>query len=579
MQQEKFECIIPFSAGELTDIIHAEINGWQDEHKMQRLWAHDASLWTGSDESEWMGWLNVAIEKEEIPRIEFLSNELKTNNMTDIVLMGMGGSSLCPAMMANTFGKIVGYPKLHILDSTDPAQIRHLEERITLDKTFFIVSSKSGNTLEPNIFKDYFYGRLETFLDKKEIPNRFLAITDPGTALDTLATEQKFKAVFYGVPSIGGRYSALSNFGMVPSGLMGINLNEFISHVEDMQQACSASVRADQNPGLVLGVILGVCATHGKDKVTLIASPDINSLGAWLEQLLAESTGKQGKGLVPVDQEPLGAPDVYGKDRVFVYIRLESAPDLSQDEAVNRLEQAGFVVVRLSLSDKMHLGAELFRWEIATDVAGSILGINPFNQPDVEESKILTLQLTKEYEKTGKLPPQKSFFSEDGISLFTNENNLQELNHQLDGPPSLISYLKAHLNRVKPGDYTDLSAFIEMSAEHAFLLQASRTLIRDTKKVATCLGFGPRFLHSTGQAYKGGANTGVFLQITADHSDDLAIPGHHFTFGVVISAQAQADFEVLGKRSRRVLCIHLGSNVKKGLQQLQDLIKQALKVE
>ena len=337
-----------------------------------------------------------------------------------------------------------------------------------------------------------------------------------------------------------------------------------------MQQACSPTVLVKDNPGVVLGVILGVCAKHGKDKVTLIASPGIHSLGAWLEQLLAESTGKNGKGLIPVDQEPLGAPSVYGDDRVFVYIRLESAPDPDQDRAVHALEQAGFVVVRLNLPDKMHLGAELFRWEIATDVAGSIIGIDPFNQPDVEESKILTLQLTAQYEKTGKLIQPSPFFSEEGISLFTDEKNEHDITKHLVGEPSIAGYLRAHLNRVKKGDYVDLSAFIEMSDEHTALLQESRVLIRNNKKVATCLGFGPRFLHSTGQAYKGGPNTGVFLQITADHREDIQVPGHRYTFGLVITAQAQADFTVLAKRSRRVLRIHLGKDVRGGLQRLRD---------
>jgi transaldolase/glucose-6-phosphate isomerase len=564
-----------FSADIYTDMIIAELNVWQKENKVHSLWESDEILWTNSGESKWTGWLNVA-EKSEVPRIEALANEIKAAGFVNIVLMGMGGSSLCPAMMAKTFGKIADYPRLHILDSTDPLQIRHLEESIDLKKTFFIVSSKSGSTLEPNIFKEYFYTRLQTILNKTEVGDCFLAITDVGTSLETIAKEDHFKAIFNGIPSIGGRYSALSNFGMVPSGLMGVNVKEFLRHVETMRHACLPTVLVKDNPGVVLGVILGVCAKHGKNKVTLIASPGIHSLGGWLEQLLAESTGKNGKGLIPVDKEPLGEPTVYGNDRVFVYIRLEDAPDPDQERAMSAFEQSGFMVVRLNLSDKMHLGAELFRWEIATAVAGSILGVNPFNQPDVEESKVLTLQLTDRYERTGQLTRPSPFFSEDGMELFTDEKNEHEISKQLVGAPSIPGYLRAHLNRVKQGDYVDLSAFIEMSDEHAALLQESRVLIRNNKKVATCLGFGPRFLHSTGQAYKGGPNTGVFLQITTDYSEDIQVPGHGYTFGLVITAQAQADFTVLEKRSRRVLRIHLQKDVHSGLQRLREFIQRAL---
>jgi len=568
---------VQFSAGDCTDAIIEELNAWQKGNKVARLWAGDATLWTDSEENKWMGWLNVAAERSEIPRIVALTNEIKAQGIVDIVLLGMGGSSLCPAMMAKIFGEIPGYPRLHVLDSTDPLQIRHLEDRIDLQKTFFIVSSKSGSTLEPNIFKDYFFKRVQTVLNKKEVGDRFMVITDPGTSLETVAKTNHFKAVFYGVPTIGGRYSALSNFGMVPSGLMGVDVEKFLLLVETMRQACSPTVLVQDNPGVVLGVILGVCAKMGKDKVTLITSTDIYSLGSWLEQLLAESTGKKGKGLIPVDQEPIGPPAVYGTDRVFVFIRLGTAPDLEQDRAVGALEQSGFVVVRLNVADKMHLGAELFRWEIATNVAGSILGIDPFNQPDVEESKILSLQLTEQYEQTGQLTQSSPFFSEKGISLFTDEKNEQDIARHLIGEPSILGYLQAHLDRIKTHDYVDLSAFIEMSDAHTALLQESRVLIRNNKKVATCLGFGPRFLHSTGQDYKGGPNTGVFIQITADYSEDIQIPGHRYTFGLVITAQAQADFSVLAERSRRVLRVHLGKDVERGLHQLRELIERALR--
>ncbi|MFA6037108.1 MAG: bifunctional transaldolase/phosoglucose isomerase [Legionellales bacterium] len=543
------------------------------KNTIQRLWQGDPSLWTNSDESTWLGWLTIAqSELSEAERIENLAQAIKLVGFTDIVLLGMGGSSLCPAMLAKTFGKIDDYPKLHILDSTDPMQILHLEQRIDLQHTFFIVSSKSGTTLEPNIFKQYFYQRLQALLNKTDVGDRFLAITDPGTALDILAKKENFKTVFYGKPSIGGRYSALSNFGMAPFGLMGGDVKNFISYASIMAHACSTD---NDNPGLILGLTLGLCAQQGKNKITLIVSPGIQSLGGWLEQLLAESTGKHGKGLIPVDQEPVGAPNVYGNDRLFIYIRLESASDLEQDNAIIALEKAGQSVVRSHVLEKNQLGAELFKWEIATAIAGSILDINPFNQPDVEASKIRARQLITEYEQTGKVSSPQPFFEENGIALFTDVNNEKVLSLSLKGKGTIENYLRAHFNRIQEGDYVDLSAFIEMSDAHITLLQQSRVAIRDTKKVATCLGFGPRFLHSTGQVYKGGPNTGVFLQITADHLQDIKIPGKNYTFGIVNNVQAQGDFEVLTQLSRRALRIHLKKDVYAGLQQLHDYIKKA----
>jgi len=577
MNQLNRQNMTQFSAGHVSAAITEELNAWEKDNRVQRLWKSDASLWTNEDEAKWMGWLNLPeLESRELHQIKALAEDIKMAGFKYIVVLGMGGSSLCPAMMAKTFGKIEHHPHLYVLDSTDPLQIRHLEDKIELKKTLFIVSSKSGGTLEPNIFKQYFYTRLQKEWGRSEVGDHFLAITDPGTKLEAMAKSDHFRAIFYGVPSVGGRYSALSNFGIVPSGLMGVDVKDFLRDAERMVKACSPIVLPKDNPGVLLGIILGVCAKQGKDKVTLVTSPGIQDLGAWLEQLLAESTGKHGKGLIPIDQESLGKPDVYGQDRVFVYIRLDDAPNTEQDASVTALETAGYVVVRLHVSNKQHLGAELFRWEIATAVAGSVIGINAFNQPDVEASKVRALQLTAEYEETGKIPESHLIFSDKNIQLFTDEINAKEMTKQLVGAPSLEGYLRAHLNRVKPGDYVDLAAFIEMSEEHTHLLQESRMLIRDAKKVATCLGFGPRFLHSTGQDYIGGPNTGVFLQITGDHAEDIEVPDHRYTFGLVITAQAQADFEELVKRRRRALRIHLKNDLRAGLQQLQESIKQAL---
>jgi len=576
MNKNSFETIT-FSAGNLTSKITETLENWQQEDKVRRLWAKDASLWTDADEAQWMGWLNIPkLEMDEIARIESLAEKLKASACADVVLLGMGGSSLCVAMMVATFGEHPNYPKLHVLDSTDPQQIHHIETQIDLQNTFFIVSSKSGSTLEPNILKAYFYACLQKVLNTAEVGDRFLAITDPGTKLENMAKTEDFTAIFYGVPSIGGRYSALSNFGMLPSGIMGIEIKNFLEQAEQMARVCAAKTPIADNSAVILGIILGVCAQHGKDKITLVVSPGIHALGAWLEQLLAESTGKIGKGLIPVDQEPLGEPGVYGDDRVFVYVRLDAAPNAGQDDAINILEQAGQVVVRLQLQDKIHLGAELFRWEFATAVAGSVLGINPFNQPDVEASKVRALELTTEYEKTNTLPQLKLLASTNDLQLFTDTRNAQALQTLIVAEASVEHYLKAHLSRIEPSDYFDLAAFIEMNEEHTTLLQQIRLSVRDAKKVATCLGFGPRFLHSTGQAYKGGPNTGVFLQITADHAHDIPVPGHKYSFGLVINAQAQGEFEVLAKRARRVLRVHLGSDVRSGLIELYKLIQKVL---
>jgi hypothetical protein len=343
-----------------------------------------------------------------------------------------------------------------------------------------------------------------------------------------------------------------------------------------MVDACQASTPVEQNPGVMLGLILGTAATMGHDKVTLITSPGISDLGAWLEQLIAESTGKVGKGIIPVDREALGSPDVYGNDRIFAYVRLESAPDAAQDAKVAVLEKAGQPVVRIALTDTYNLGQEFFRWEMATAVAGSILGINAFNQPDVEASKIETKKLTSEYEKNGSLPAEKPLLEEAGIKLFTDERNAAVLAQAAGSDRSLKNYLGAHLARLGAGDYFAVLAYVQMKAEHESLLQNLRHAVRDRKHVATCLGFGPRFLHSTGQAYKGGPNSGVFLQITCDEAHDLPVPEQRYSFGVVKAAQARGDFAVLAERNRRALRVHLGSDVKAGLSKLTELVRQTL---
>src|SRR5579872_5642054 len=415
-----------------------------------------------------------------------------------------------------TFGRAKGFPEFHMLDSTDPAQVKTFESKLNLKTTLFIVSSKSGSTLEPNIFKQYFFERMKQTVGEAKVGEHFVAITDPGSSFEKVAQRDKFRHIFYGRADIGGRYSALSDFGLVPASAMGVDLKRFLNATEEMVHACAATVPVAENPGAVLGIIMGVHHNAGKDKVTLITSPGLSDLGAWLEQLLAESTGKDGKGIVPVDREELGAPEVYGKDRLFVYIKLEGGADAKQDAKVDALEKAGLSVVRITVLNKYDLGQEFFRWEIATAVAGSVIGINCFNQPDVEASKIATRELTHEYEETGSLPPEQAILDDQGIKLFADEKHAGKLTIAAGKEKTLVAYLRAHLNTIGAGDYAALLGYIEMNQKHEDALQSIRHAIRDKKRVATCLGFGPRFLHSTGQAYKGGPNSGVFLQITCD---------------------------------------------------------------
>jgi len=532
---------------------------------VKKIWARDATLWTGADEARWLGWLDI-VDQQLARADEFrrFAAEVKERKLRNVLLLGMGGSSLAPEVMKLTFGKIEGFPEMFVLDSTDPAQIRALQDKIDVKSTLFIVSSKSGSTLEPNIFKQYFF-------ELAKDASRFVAITDPGSKMEQVAKSDHFWKIFYGLKSIGGRYSALSDFGMIPAAAMGVDVPRFLESAKKMVERCKAESASD-NPGLALGLTLGENALQGRDKVTIQASPAVADLGAWLEQLLAESTGKIGKGLIPVDRETLGTPEVYGRDRLFAYERFTPKPSTEQDKGLGSLEHAGHTLVRIEIADKYDLGQEFFRWEVATAVAGAIIGINPFDQPDVEASKIVTKELTSEYEEKGTLRPEKPIFEGEGVKLFTDERNAAELGKRAD----LREYLSAHLGRIRPGDYFALLAYIQMNEEHEAALQKTRLLVRDHYRVATCLGFGPRFLHSTGQAYKGGPNTGVFLQITGDDKVDLPVPGQKYTFGVVKAAQARGDFQVLADRKRRALRVHLGADAEQGLATLHNALAAAL---
>ena len=550
---------------------------WQRSGRVRRLWARDATLWTGADERRWLGWLDVTDDQlAHLGPLQEAAREIADSGVLHAVLLGMGGSSLGAEVIRQTFGTTKGFPELHVLDSTDPAQIAATETAVDLRRTLFIVSSKSGTTLEPNILLQYFIERMRQAVGEHLAGGHFIGITDPGSALQHVAEHERFRQVFFGAPDIGGRYSVLSNFGLVPAAVMGVDVGQLLDRTELMVHSCAPSVPADQNPAVVLGAVLGTLAGAGRDKVTLITSPGISSIGAWLEQLIAESTGKHGKGMIPVDGEGVGSSDVYGDDRLFIYLRLDSGADPSQDAAVDALEHAAHPVVRIGVADSYDIGQEFFRWEMAIAIAGSIIGINPFDQPDVEASKVATRALTSAFERTGTMPTDRAIYEESGISLFTDVRNAEALEKAVGGNRSLAGYLRAHLNRLGQGDYFAILAYLSMNQAHRDAVQAIRHTVRDRKRVATSLGFGPRFLHSTGQAYKGGPNSGVFLQITCDDARDIPVPGQKYSFGVVKAAEARGDFAVLVERERRALRVHLGTDVAAGLHVLGAAVAHAV---
>jgi transaldolase / glucose-6-phosphate isomerase len=564
---------IDFGSPELKSAFETESEVWRKQGRIRRLWTGDKTFWTGADEDKWVGWLRVVDDElADVGRLQRFARDVKQRGFTDVVLLGMGGSSLGPEVLAETFGRQSGWPRFHMLDSTDPAQVKAIEDDIELGSTLFIVSSKSGSTLEPNIFTDYFFDRVGAACGKERAGEHFVAVTDPGSSLERHAKELRFADVFLGVPSIGGRYSVLSKFGLVPAAAMGIDVKRLLETTLPMVRACGADVPPAENPAVQLGIAMGLAsARFGRDKVTIVASPGIAALGAWLEQLLAESTGKRGRGLIPLADEPLTTPERYGRDRFFAYLELDGGIDPQQQRDVAALEKAGHPLARIKVRDQWHIGQEFFRWELATAVAGAIIGINPFDQPDVEASKEKTRALTNEYEKSHRLPEQTPMFRENGIALFADARNASELGRH----NTLSGYLRSHFARAHAGDYVALLAYVERDQAHAQALTSMRVRIRDTTGTATCVGFGPRFQHSTGQAYKGGPNSGVFLQITCDDPNDIAVPGHAYSFGVVKAAQARGDLDVLVERKRRALRVHL-HDVDAGLAELARAVDAAL---
>ena len=507
-----------------------------------RIWRKDHTVWKPSPEeiADRLGWLNVTdVMRRAAPTLHSFANEVRDAGFQHVVLLGMGGSSLGPEVLRQTFGSAPGYPELIVLDSVLPASLLAVAEAIEPSRALFLVSSKSGTTVEPNVLYKYFRGLVEA-AGKKEAGSSFVAITDLGTPLEALAREHGFRRIFQNPSDIGGRYSVLSYFGLVPAALMGLDLAKLLDAVDAMRSACAGGAPAQDNPGTRLGATMGALALEGRDKLTLVTSPSVEGFGLWVEQLIAESLGKEGKGIVPVAGEPHPAsPKTYGDDRLFVYLRLEGDRDEGSDREVAELEAAGLPLVRLELRDRYDIGGEFFRWELATAVAGAVLGLNPFDQPDVQRAKDSTDAVMQEYERTGSLPEAEVSATFDGL-----------------------------LDQARPGDYLAIMAFLRQTPPVDDALQAIRARVMREHGVATTLGYGPRFLHSTGQLHKGGPENGLFLQITADHAEDVSIPGTPYTFGVLADAQALGDLRALQDLGRRALRLHLAANVEDELRRL-----------
>jgi glucose-6-phosphate isomerase len=550
----------------------------ENQNFIARIWQKDPKLWKDDPQHEEfiansLGWLHSAETMQtHLHELQSFAAEIKDADFEYAVVLGMGGSSLCPAVLARTFGKIEGYPQLCVLDSTVPAAIRHLDQKIDAGRTLFIVASKSGDTTEPRMFYRYFHERVRRAKGDSAGEN-FVAVTDPGSPLAKDAAHAHFRKLFLNMPDIGGRYSALSYFGLVPFAVMGGDVVPFLDRAVRTAHACAEPVTVGENPGARLGAMLGALARSGRDKLTFLTPKPLDSLGLWLEQLIAESTGKEGKGVVPVASEPLGPPDVYGDDRVFIYIHTPSSGSAEIEEHLSSLEAAGHPILRHELHDALDLGEEFFLWEFAISVLGHLLGINPFDQPEVDESKENTKRLLGEYIRNQSFPQQSLICAEESLRVYGDPENRDLLRR---GGSRLQDIITTHLSRLKPGDYLVLTQFIEELANYDALVQQIRVLIRDEKKIATTSGYGPRFLHSTGQLHKGGPDTGVFIQITADDINDIDIPGEKFTFGVLKEAQALGDFEALASRHRRAVRIDLGRDVEKGLRRLLAFVREAV---
>lgn len=551
---------------------------WSGAQFSKRLWAHDPTLWIADPEraakapdlTNRLGWLALPEQMTSaIGSLETFADDVRKSGLPDVVLLGMGGSSLAPETLMKTFSNAPGYPKLTVLDSTHPAAIRDIEQRLDLRRTLFLVSSKSGSTLETASLFNYFYERCQHV--SEHAGKHFVAITDPGSSLEALAQKRAFRHVFPGIPEVGGRYSALTFFGLVPAALIGLNMKKFLGRAHAMMNASNESTPVSENPGLVLGATLGTLARAGCDKLTLLASPSISSFGAWIEQLIAESTGKGGKGILPVIEEHVEPIDHYGNDRLFVYSRLEGDDNSELDAAATELETAGHPLVRIHLREKECLGGEFYRWEIATAAAGAALEINPFDQPDVESAKVFARKAMKAFETAGRLPAEMPIFENTEIAIYQSPNDSQK-ESAADNPQALVSKFLAQANN---RNYVALAAYLPQTDRTATeMLSKIHSTLRNRLPIPVTLGYGPRFLHSTGQLHKGGNRGGLFIQITNAIQDDLPVPETPYTFGTLISAQAAGDYQALIQAKREVLRIHLKGDLPKSIEKLDILVME-----
>ena len=564
----------------LAEMVASTAAHWGPNSLLGKLWYGDSGVWTDRDENRWLGWLEVPDGNGPIgKRATAFAERLVRDGVRHVVLLGMGGSILFPDMLRQVFRDQPGVD-LRVLDSTDPAQVRAFESTLDLDKTVWIVSSKSGTTLETRLFYHYFYGKVKERVGPERAASRFCAITDPGTPLDYLAAEQGFRATFHGDPAVGGRFSALTYFGIVPAAIMGLNVAELLARARAMAESCQPGVAAAENPGVQLGLTLGIAGREGRDKVTLVTSSRLGGFGAWIEQLVAESTGKAGAALIPIDGERLGEPEIYGTDRLFVSIRLGEDADAEQDATLERLERAGHPVVRFVLGSLYDLGAECFRWEFATAVAGAVLGVHPFDQPDVDAAKAATRDVMNQY-ATGRRPHERqpvvvTPYSTGELSVYAPGIYGKRLKGLLPDGATIEKWVSAHLAQLRQGDYFAILAYIECCEPYRRVLDDIRHRVRAATGAATTVGFGPRFLHSTGQAHKGGPNSGLYLVVTCHDVVDLAVPDEPCSFGIVKSAQARGDENVLAERKRRYLRLHLDGEVSEGLSTVAGLFDGAL---
>ena len=564
----------------LRGAVEKEAAVWGSGGCLGRIWQRDPGVWTGGDEGRWLGWLDVPdADGPEVRRLDAFVDRLRRDGFVSAALLGMGGSSLCPEMLQRIFGSASGV-ELRVLDSTDPAQVRAFESTLDLDRTLFVVSSKSGTTLETSLLHAYFFDRVSERAGVERAGSRFVAVTDPGSALDRLATDRGFRAVFHGEPTIGGRYSALSYFGLAPAALAGLDLRLLLARARAMADACGPESPVSENPGVQLGLLLGSAARAGRDKATLVTSTGLDGLGAWIEQLLAESTGKDGRGIIPVDGERLEGPAVYGDDRVFVATTLDDESDARREEALDELARAGHPVVRIRVRDRYDIGAECFRWELATAVAGAVLGVHPFDQPDVEASKVATRAITSRESAGGRAGPPRpvAVLASDagGISAYAARPYSTALRRSAGAEAPLQQWVTAHMRRLRPRGYFAVLAYLEMCEPYRRILDDLRHQVRAATRVATTVGFGPRFLHSTGQAHKGGPGDGLFLIFTCTHLVDVPVPHQDLTFGGIEEAQAAGDCTVLAARGRRWLRLHLDGDVGTGLATAASLVSDAL---